>query len=515
MTVREHFNRTQFTEDDNHFQVLWRQLDKYHQEYGRMPATAELVVSLKAMLSKYRDVFTTPTRRRLLKIVRDSEFITPEMKTDWASRTAQRFLEENLLAAHRNQLEDDELLPANLAQYMQDVHTAASTVMTVGAGGSKSVFAKVKTQKNRPPVVRIPTGIDYLDYYTDGGMGKGQIGCIRGPFKSAKTTHAVQLLCRSAERAWSDPDKKTRGVSYFFGFEDPVDPDILIRTMACCADIPKDRLEKVQDWEGFTDLADGFHRQEYELKRYGRKLEAGVPVLSERERAKEAFAILERHTCLVDMGGNDEDFPARGGGGMPELASIIRSDMSRDPSMRVDLIVIDHAMAWAQRHMLLNSIENTQANETALLRLLVRDIQVSLSTRFGCPVWITHQVAGADNGKGPGFFGKSMGCTSFDQNVNYSFTLSEVTPETSLLAIAQTVTRHTVKRLPKVLKLDGAFCQVREDQYHVIDNASKKFAPKSSGDRIQVDDDENEVPVNVTDDDDSDAYSEDDYGIIG
>ncbi|ANH42844.1 helicase DnaB [Helicobacter pylori] len=63
--------------------------------------------------------------------------------------------------------------------------------------------------KNKPPIEKIPTGIDYLDAITDGGIELGQIVLLSGEPEAGKTLLGVQFLMNAQQQ---------HKVTYF-GFE--------------------------------------------------------------------------------------------------------------------------------------------------------------------------------------------------------------------------------------------------------------------------------------------------------
>ncbi len=63
--------------------------------------------------------------------------------------------------------------------------------------------------KNKPPIEKIPTGVDFLDSITDGGIELGQIVLLSGDPEAGKTLLGVQFLMRAHQQ---------HKVTYF-GFE--------------------------------------------------------------------------------------------------------------------------------------------------------------------------------------------------------------------------------------------------------------------------------------------------------
>jgi len=332
----------------------------------------------------------------------------------------------------------------------------------------------------------IPTFFGPLDRFFGGGMLPEEIYAFMGPFGSCKTTLAIQISVNLAEYA---SDLYLRGeskegkipVSFFISTETPKS-EVRLRILSYAAKIPRERLQ-------FTKLSSlckenrpgAIPETKYELMLYGNN---DKRFISEYERAMAKTELLNKHFIFLDCSGNDPKFPTAGYNGILDVKNFIdRIIQKYENKIYPIFICIDHASGLASRILEGNQSKYKLTDLRFILKDIVRTASIGLAKHYKVPVFITHQLSGVANTKGPTgrvHHTDAAECKSFAEFVDFAITTSQLTQDKRQLA-RLICTKHR-RQPPKdhaIVKLLGQFnwlVDVSKD--YTIDPSERDFVRK-------------------------------------
>jgi hypothetical protein len=301
----------------------------------------------------------------------------------------------------------------------------------------------------------VPTGLPFLDGPLGGGHASGEVYGVIGATGCGKSFLALQIAFETARyqqfaAAQGAPLGQAFVVDYEMGLA-----ECRLRLNTLAAQVHQTSLE-----ERFSvPLSETGRLKDYEEERWRDKLLllGPGPVEGERERLQRAGGVLKRNLTYVDFSGPGES-PQDGAGYVPEIARRVAREAA-ELGRRPAVVVIDYAGICVARHVGNpgRGIDRTRE----LLTGFADACRVQIAARFGCPVWVFHQLSGAANQ--PGFALKlshtdAMESKSFGHNLSFCFVISGVERSTGCVRLGCTKARRTeVQGRETLLYIDGSF----------------------------------------------------------
>jgi hypothetical protein len=229
-----------------------------------------------------------------------------------------------------------------------------------------------------------PTGIDFLDELSGGGLAPKEVGGILGFINSGKTTLGIQMLLRYGLMEYLKAENDISYVPkywYFFTYE--VEKERLEEILhSQLAAIP---LSKIRSINKLEDLSDKLGTELYEVK--NPHLFNFIGKLSERERLIRASDIISKLPIrIVDcMASNEEKIE------ITFIPNTISYEYSK--GRQIGGVIIDYAGAMVRLSSALN--DSFQFRQTlGACPIFFKKI---LAKPYNCIVWIFHQYSADTN----------------------------------------------------------------------------------------------------------------------
>jgi hypothetical protein len=227
-----------------------------------------------------------------------------------------------------------------------------------------------------------------FDRFTGGGHAPGKVYGLLGPIGGCKSTICYQLavdfIADIPPLTFNDQSVPLVFVVSYSDSEQMMQTRLLCRA----AVVHRDRLQESTDHDRDLSGPDD-PPVDYELAMFGNLLNAGVHVPCERERIDLAAARLNRHLVFLPF------HDSRGTGYIPEIAQRIQAKLQERPNSRCAMVIIDDVAPMVYRHLAYLRGEYSQLPDLiGSAPTIARD---AIAARFGCPVWLAHQVRPAAN----------------------------------------------------------------------------------------------------------------------
>ncbi len=395
----------QFRHDEAHFAAFFRAVVSVVEEYDDTRdrlRRLDLEVALSEELDRLGPAITPEQRNDLLYVPSPSskrqlrsglvehayrEVKRSEFSDDKAISTLRRFLQERFVNNHIRDVFDATAGATikNLGDVIAESERRRATVEAMGADPCATFD---DWDPDTTAVELIPTGLSWLNSFTGGGLVAPEIYGLLGVTGAGKSTLAHALAMdmsghyRAVARRGDTPE-----LVFVFSYEDPL-ARMQIRSLSNAARIPEERLRAMKDPE--TDLARVRLDYEVELARAMAQPIDGFP--SEYVRYHTARRLFSQNYVMVDM---VQD--GRGEGGVEEIVGIISRAIERRGAP-AGLVIIDSIDLLVDNMLDASGISESDRRGVIATTIprIVHKIRRKIAVRFGVPVFITNQVAGAD-----------------------------------------------------------------------------------------------------------------------
>lgn len=521
VTARSHLFPETFADHHRHYSALWAIALDYYDEFNDMPPEEQLAAEIESRLDQDPTALSEEEIETIDNFLRTAYAVDEQyLLENLAFKYLKEYLEDRLAAKLRNEVSDGYSTSAGMFELLSRYQEEAGSIGTLTPKPLASPFEEGWDNDNASAIHKVASDLPFLSNMTNGGIARGEVLLLMGPHGSCKTTIAVQMACEQAlshYENWDNlrhesPDEPLRYV-YMFFYEGTL-AEMRMRCLSYAARIARESLEEGD----VAKLSRAGSLKDYELK--DPKLQAfvegnAVHIPGELERYRLLQQKLNRNLRIVDMTGNDQDFPGRGYGMVDEMVQVIRGEQelakTQGENRGTALVVIDYAGAAVERHMDHNNIPRDRG-----LRFLLNKFPMhcknKLAVAFDCPVLLMHQLSGAANAMNPGKVAKGTDAAeskTVRENTDWCMVLSN--PDKDGLCVV-TMDKH--RRAPstnnEVIRINGRFCRVdstdgryfydqsqgkivNRSTLHSVNSSDSGEGPYSSSDDIPGHDDDDDI----------------------
>jgi hypothetical protein len=244
---------------------------------------------------------------------------------------------------------------------------------------------------NVDPHQLIPTGIPFLDRPMQGGqLPKGVHGFL-GPIGGGKTTLAAMLAVEGAWAQYRNRDQAAQSGCWVLATIGEPARHIWPRITSYGAKIARQTIEVASCVE---DLTSAYGLRDYERRLVDELGDVDGAERGELGRLEALQRVLRGHFSHLDLDSRTRFDRAKG------PAGDIRNHLEalRSTGQPIAGVVIDYIGKAVDRFVQWNEIPPRLISH--YIQEFLRDCRELIAERFGCPVWVFHQLAGAANGRG-------------------------------------------------------------------------------------------------------------------
>lgn len=360
-------------------------------------------------------------------------------------------------------------IPEDISELLRGIETQKQKVESIGDIKAAPAITELYEPIDVP---KFTTNVSFLDEYMSGGQADGEVYVLLGPSGVGKTTLGVQICCSGARYGQqlyrSSKNEKDLRHWYFFSYEQPIKPDIYHRVWSHMAQIHVDTFRNNEKLSTSSDL------KPYEIEKFKNQLAQNLKVPGEQERFNAISKELNPlNLWLFDMSGFDD--PTAGRGGVDEMVRVI--DDEYRSGKNIGGMVIDYAGLVADRYIAHNSLRYDDLRH--ILRGFVDKIRTLIASKYSCPVWVLHQLAGAANKKSPmakQHHADAAECKTFGDNAVFAFSLGTKDDKNMCRITCSKSRRSAGTTLEKIIFIDGAYCTMRGmDGQFVFDSTANRI----------------------------------------
>lgn len=259
-------------------------------------------------------------------------------------------------------------------------------------------------------------GVPTLDAFMGGGWQSPEVNIFMGPYGSCKTLtccHGVAELVQHAAEQYRDrrvvftADGRPRRPVVVLVFTEKNRREYQNRLLSHIATVPWKKLTRMHSVSDLcqealpaavasTDIVIG---TEYESREFSSAISFGVGFKNEYARVQAAIQVSNLHLLLVD-GTDSGDSPYRlGAGGMPELATILKTHFRKHTDTYPISVWVDHISALADRQVAAMG-GNPKDHLPVVLKQMPMQAGDLIAKPLGVPVMLFHQLTGQAQKKG-------------------------------------------------------------------------------------------------------------------
>jgi len=463
-------NQVNFPNSYQVFEFIWDCLKKYYQKYeGEVD----------------KDYFVAECMSsRSLELISEDEWEFIELLINTAFGIPRERVREDICLQYFKEFAEDCLRESlvytggeDLGSILEDVSNKYHTIKLVGESLIDGDLP-LEWDANKYAVRKVPSGIPWLDMrFLNGGLGKGELIGLMGPYGSGKTTFSVQVSTELAVTHYLKYKDGFPSLGFVYLFSYEID-EIRLKMLAASsvARIALSRLESCS-FDEFTSVQKG-SLQPYERKALA---EMGLTeVLGERERYQLARQWLTswRPVYMLQFPENFNQTSL-----VKTIAHLVEQHQESVRQQGIEChvagIFIDYLLAAVKRVFL----NHKSVDFRQLVMKFVWDAKEGIATYFDCPVWIVNQFNSKGNRLPAGVVpsgADAAECNTFGENLDFLFLLSKADNEGRLVFRAG---KHRRTKPPgdAILQWDNEFARFRDvsDRF-VFDSSSKQFIQKGS-----------------------------------
>lgn len=364
----------------------------------------------------------------------------------------------------------------NVPDVLNRISVQDMRIKALGANTGYGILDHAHGQEAR---VRYPTGISYIDKATSpvstevatsadadltGGWLPAETYLILGPQGGGKTQTSLMITVEASDRYPNglrhDPPGTRRG-GYYFHYEMPAQ-QMTQRAIAYAARIPTHRLLGRDYRQNFSDAAYPQSWQPYEIPWIHEDQRLGRPPRAEKQRFEELATRMATWRSFK-MHGTENGVPV-GIGGIKEIVAKIDNSISRD-GVVPSVVVIDYAKVCVVRKLQFAN-KDLDKNMRYELTSFADQCTQLIGERYGCGVFVMHQLKGQCNSKPPSYVphhSEAGECSAMGEQFDYCFTYGVRSQENNCMWFNASKTRDSEGlRGPVIVRMEGAFSRIVE-----------------------------------------------------
>ena len=473
-----------FGEGDGGYRLVWQVVLDNYGKHGRLPGVKTLTREVAAAIAKAPKLLTEAERLGVtgvidaLSDIRRNQSPSPSPAAGvWAAKTIRKLREEVVANNLIENISGRNALIRDMPMILDTAQRAVENIQCVGAGKiDVEIFPKGWLKKEGRKL--FPSGISFLDEFLAGGQAAGEVYGVMGPYGSCKTTLAVMLVVEAARQAYK---LRLKGGPHQYAvlvtYEETLS-DLQPRIMSYAARIRRDSFLSVNGKP--PQLSSANDLKPYEKAMFREQLLAGVPVFGEQERHDQAIDWLCKHVIVVDMSGPAPSWSGAGGSFIPEIHRSINRELWERDDAKCRLVVIDYVGAAVDRHLIASNGDDKHVRH--LIKRTPLQVRNEIAIRYGCPVWLFHQLSGKANAKSPG---ARLDCTdaaeskSFAENLDFCFVIGRPDGHGRCRFI-NAKHRRTDSRPEIIIWINGAISRVERADDYVLDTRARTIVEKDT-----------------------------------
>lgn len=476
--------------------LIWKVVRKFYSKHTALPMREMLRTELHNELGGNDDL--DEDERNELDAFVDYSFskkrhggknlAKSKLYAETALDTCRQFLEEQFALDLRENIYSSGEVPVEMPTLLSEHTQRLTRLQSLTQPDIDRLFPKGWEQE-APPILK-PTGVETLDLFMGGGIADDECLLFMGPYGSCKTTVAVQSGCQMAKAASNlyiglKSKFGRRPVVVFISTEMGA-REMRMRALAHLAQVPRKRIRKMlEDHRSLAPLSrskkpGAFKETEYENKLFGTKESVGS-YMCEADRVKYAMRTLNDHMLFLECTGSNMRNRNMGGGGIPEVASIVEAEMRKRKEIIPYAFVLDHASALVAR--MITGGKYTLDDERKLLKLMPQQCLEYLIEPHKAPLILMHQLSGEANSRAPTAdlsHTDAAECKSIGEYAAFAVVTGNPTQDDNQLTKWR-CTKHR-REPPKphaIVQIDGRFARVVDvSEDFTIDTASRTIVSK-------------------------------------
>lgn len=288
----------------------------------------------------------------------------------------------------------ENISPKDIIKKLQNIGTKISTLNSADLVPVFSCsFEDLLNDKNLKS--RKKHGFFLIDHFCE-GYEEGEVTLFIAPSGAGKTLICINSVVDSAK--FSVMNKKDDELSVFIGYECPRH-EALLRAWAASSYIKTNRLIEIK--EGVSKLKSIVTSEEAEELFEKFLIKDGK---SEKERIEEAEEFM-KNVVLLDFSGGftpDKTF-VFGFGGVSEIVNVLET-ITYKTGKKIKYVAIDWVGLMLDRYLAFSPHQQGLSSSSAksiLLKNLIDEIISNIAYKFGCSVFVTHQLSGESMKKKP------------------------------------------------------------------------------------------------------------------
>ena len=314
-----------------------------------------------------------------------------------------------------------------------------------------------------------PIGVPFLDRFLEGGHQGGQQYGLLGPIGVGKTTLGTMIASQGALREKAAAD---RGEAWGVWCIVSVDTPIEVVQQLVLSDLGRISRQEHKSID-YKKLCSGLQGYEHDhIAEIPHK--DGVP-LGEQQRYEEVCKLFGRQLNLLDF--LPEDF-------MSDPVSVISNRLENElgNANYIAGIVVDYVGLIMNRHLRDSDIPAQW--RAGRFKKFVEESRCRLAQKFGCPVWLIHQLNGNANKRSPvarQHHRDAKETKHFGDHLDYCFVLGTQDPNSRCFTLectkALTPPIHSER---VILEIDRDFAILRESKAMLDFTSQRIHRGKSS-----------------------------------
>jgi hypothetical protein len=457
-TVQAQLEPSHFRE--TYLELAWSSFRDMKEQYGQAPNEEFLLGEIQNRLQQVDDDdYLSEDEFELLdQFIQVTYALTDDevsSSVGIALKIAQQVLEENLHLEASAAFEGQ--IAANLPALLTGFASRAEAINTVDSTGADVPFPDDLTEM--PELIKIPTGISFIDRYMNGGQCATEVYGFLGPFGSCKTTTVCQL---GVNRVRHDMTNfKETGIAppitYLVFWEEPMQ-SVQNRLLSCFADIHINVMES-RDFSSLTSKSKGNYNDR-ERRNYKDDLAAGRKPPGQLDRLAAAKVHMNRCLRILCLG-TEQKYAAHAVTMADGVRAVIEADQRKLGNPGVSMVVCDYAGAAAKM-----KIGHEGLSPDKVMRHLIGGFPMAIKSRIGvpynCPTWVMHQLNTQANTLSPGQAPKMTQAAeagNFAENLSFCFMVGNQNKD-GLCTLTNVKHRRAGAQSDIVIRIDGAFAQV-------------------------------------------------------